>query len=134
LPAAINLHNSLLTHMLRLPKTFFDTNPAGRILNRFSRDIDIMDSTLPTGMIQFTGCIAVFLASMVVVSIATKCAPALPASCPELRASCAAPSTTSERPQPGQSAGAARAAAPQLLLHATCSRHSPPPAGGSRWR
>ena len=32
--AALNLHNQLLGHILRLPKTFFDTNPAGRILNR----------------------------------------------------------------------------------------------------
>jgi hypothetical protein len=48
-PAAITLHNTLLVHLLRLPKSFFDTNPAGRILNRFSRDTDIMDSTLPTG-------------------------------------------------------------------------------------
>jgi ATP-binding cassette subfamily C (CFTR/MRP) protein 1 len=32
--AAVTLHNKLLQHVLRLPKTFFDTNPAGRILNR----------------------------------------------------------------------------------------------------
>ncbi len=62
----------MLNHLLRLPKSFFDTNPAGRILNRFSRDTDIMDSTLPTTMIQFTGCVALFMASLIVVSIATK--------------------------------------------------------------
>jgi ATP-binding cassette subfamily C (CFTR/MRP) protein 1 len=27
--AAVTLHNRLLQHMLRLPKAFFDTNPAG---------------------------------------------------------------------------------------------------------
>lgn len=27
--AAVTLHNNLLHHLLRLPKTFFDTNPAG---------------------------------------------------------------------------------------------------------
>jgi ATP-binding cassette subfamily C (CFTR/MRP) protein 1 len=32
--ASVALHNRLLDHILRLPKTFFDTNPAGRILNR----------------------------------------------------------------------------------------------------
>jgi ATP-binding cassette subfamily C (CFTR/MRP) protein 1 len=35
--AALNLHNQLLGHILRLPKTFFDTNPAGRILNRWGQ-------------------------------------------------------------------------------------------------
>jgi hypothetical protein len=35
--ASVNVHNKLLHHILRLPKTFFDTNPAGRVLNRFSR-------------------------------------------------------------------------------------------------
>lgn len=28
--AAVSLHNQLLAHLLRLPKTFFDTNPAGK--------------------------------------------------------------------------------------------------------
>jgi ATP-binding cassette subfamily C (CFTR/MRP) protein 1 len=27
--AAVSLHNQLLTHLLRLPKSFFDTNPSG---------------------------------------------------------------------------------------------------------
>ena len=33
----VAIHNALLDHILRLPKSFFDTHPAGRILNRFSR-------------------------------------------------------------------------------------------------
>ena len=42
-----NLHNSMLTAVLKAPVLFFDTNPVGRILNRFSRDIGIMDELLP---------------------------------------------------------------------------------------
>lgn len=34
--SAVNVHNMLLTHMLRLPKTFFDTNPAGAWLGACS--------------------------------------------------------------------------------------------------
>lgn len=52
--AAVSLHNALLSHLLRLPKSFFDTNPAGRILNRFSRDVETMDSVLNQSMVQFT--------------------------------------------------------------------------------
>jgi len=42
-----HLHNSMLSAVLKAPVLFFDTNPIGRILNRFSRDIGIMDEMLP---------------------------------------------------------------------------------------
>ncbi|KAJ7371719.1 hypothetical protein OS493_023054 [Desmophyllum pertusum] len=41
------LHNSMLSSILKAPVLFFDTNPVGRILNRFSRDIGIVDELLP---------------------------------------------------------------------------------------
>lgn len=41
------LYNSMLTAVLKSSVLFFDTNPVGRILNRFSRDIGIMDELLP---------------------------------------------------------------------------------------
>ena len=42
-----HLHNSMLSAVLRAPVLFFDNNPIGRVLNRFSRDIGIMDELLP---------------------------------------------------------------------------------------
>lgn len=69
--AAVSLHNQLLTHVLRLPKSWFDTNPAGRVLNRFSRDVDIMDNTLCATLSQFLTCMASYIAILVVISIAT---------------------------------------------------------------
>lgn len=45
--AAGRLHHKMLRKILRAPMAFFDTTPVGRITNRFSADIDIMDNTLP---------------------------------------------------------------------------------------
>lgn len=45
--AARNLHNNLLHQTMRLPMAFFDTTPLGRIVNRFSRDVDVVDNILP---------------------------------------------------------------------------------------
>ena len=42
-----NLHNDMVTALLKAPVLFFDSNPIGRILNRFSKDIGCMDENLP---------------------------------------------------------------------------------------
>ena len=47
LRAAHVLHNEIVHAVLRLPMAFFDTTPIGRLLNRFSKDIDTLDNTLP---------------------------------------------------------------------------------------
>jgi ABC-type multidrug transport system fused ATPase/permease subunit len=48
----VKLHNRLLDAIMRLPSSFFDTNPSGRVINRFSRDTEIMDSVLPMSIMQ----------------------------------------------------------------------------------
>lgn len=47
LKACKSYHNKLLSHSLHLPILFFDTTPTGRIINRFSKDVDVLDSALP---------------------------------------------------------------------------------------
>ncbi|XP_040123204.1 multidrug resistance-associated protein 4-like [Oryx dammah] len=42
-----SLHNKILESVLRAPLLFFNSNPIGRILNRFSKDIGHMDDLLP---------------------------------------------------------------------------------------
>lgn len=40
---ARSLHSSMVKSLLYSPVTFFDANPRGRILNRFSVDLDFVD-------------------------------------------------------------------------------------------
>ncbi|KAL7878331.1 hypothetical protein AOLI_G00093050 [Acnodon oligacanthus] len=47
LRASSRLHEELFRKILRSPMKFFDTTPTARILNRFSRDMDEVDTRLP---------------------------------------------------------------------------------------
>lgn len=47
LNGARKMHTELLHTTIRLPMSFFDTTPLGRIMNRFSTDVDIVDMYLP---------------------------------------------------------------------------------------
>ncbi|XP_067124016.1 ATP-binding cassette sub-family C member 5-like isoform X2 [Centruroides vittatus] len=47
LRAASKLHEQMLQRIMRSPISFFETSPSGRILNRFSKDIDEMDVHIP---------------------------------------------------------------------------------------
>lgn len=51
--ATLALHQRLLSNMMRLPMTFFDTTPKGRIVARFSNDINTLDYSLPFNIKQF---------------------------------------------------------------------------------
>lgn len=50
LVSAQAMHESLLINVLRWSMITFDTTPIGRILNRFSKDVDTVDQVLPHGL------------------------------------------------------------------------------------
>ncbi|XP_028401399.1 multidrug resistance-associated protein 4-like [Dendronephthya gigantea] len=52
--ASQHLHNRMFAAILRAPIYFFDSNPVGRILNRFSKDIGFMDDLLPATFYEAT--------------------------------------------------------------------------------
>lgn len=44
------MHTHLLTNVIRWPMEVFDQTPIGRILNRFSKEIEVVDVTLPQNL------------------------------------------------------------------------------------
>lgn len=45
--ASIKLHNSMFMKVLNSNMRFFNNNPSGRILNKFSKDLGTIDETCP---------------------------------------------------------------------------------------
>ena len=41
------MHLVMLEGVMRAPLTFFDTTPTGRIISRFAKDVDVLDTSLP---------------------------------------------------------------------------------------
>ncbi|KAF9896230.1 Canalicular multispecific organic anion transporter 2, partial [Lobosporangium transversale] len=65
------LHDGLLVRVLRMPMSFFDTTPMGRIVNRFSSDVTTVDSELPAQLPALLGWIFTSLGIIVVIAFST---------------------------------------------------------------
>jgi len=50
--AGRKLHWIILIGVLHAPMSFFDTTPVGRVINRFTKDIDSVDTALPNAFSQ----------------------------------------------------------------------------------
>ncbi|KAI9983316.1 hypothetical protein PInf_007276 [Phytophthora infestans] len=67
-----NLHDELFRRVLAAPvTTFFDVTPVGRILNRFSNDLDQMDSLLPQQWQNFVQNISLSVGGFIVCALAS---------------------------------------------------------------
>ncbi|KAG0232674.1 Canalicular multispecific organic anion transporter 2 [Actinomortierella wolfii] len=71
LRASERLHETLLGTLLRLPMSYFDTTPLGRIVNRFSSDIFAIDETVSWNFINVLLCGASALGTIIVIATAT---------------------------------------------------------------
>ncbi|CAG5018046.1 unnamed protein product [Parnassius apollo] len=67
--SSIKLHNSMFSNILAATMRFFDTNPSGRILNRFSKDMGIVDEILPRMFLDSVQVFMVMLGILVMVAI-----------------------------------------------------------------
>ena len=69
--ASVLIHKRLLINILRLPMSFFDTTPSGRILNRFSKDIYTIDELIPRSVNFFLSMLLSVISTIFVISFAT---------------------------------------------------------------
>ncbi|CAG5132940.1 unnamed protein product, partial [Candidula unifasciata] len=69
--ASQRLHNSMLDTILHQPMSFFDTTPLGRILNRFSRDVDVLDVGMSRQVRMCLQFLSTIISVVVVISYTT---------------------------------------------------------------
>lgn len=67
--SARKFHDGLFKGILRAPLQWFETIPTGRLLNLFSRDVNVIDETLPRVLNGFFRTMIVVLGVLVVVSV-----------------------------------------------------------------
>ena len=68
--ASKRLHDSMTKGVLRAKVEFFDTNPSGRILNRFSADVGSNDDLLPSTLFDFLSCTCIVLGAIATAVVA----------------------------------------------------------------
>jgi ATP-binding cassette subfamily C (CFTR/MRP) protein 1 len=73
--AANNLFKKSFQRVIRSPKVFFDTTPIGRVLSRFSKDQDVLDSALmqvlSSSLEMLFGIISIFVSYPILLSMLT---------------------------------------------------------------
>ncbi|TDL21715.1 P-loop containing nucleoside triphosphate hydrolase protein, partial [Rickenella mellea] len=69
LRAARKLFRQLLSTVVRATMRWHDVTPTGRMLNRFSKDIETVDSSLASSLQQVNSSLANFLSSVIVVVV-----------------------------------------------------------------
>ena len=63
------LHDKMVVALLQAPVLFFDSNPVGRILNRFSNDVGCMDELLPLQFVFTVQLMLLLLSAVIVPSV-----------------------------------------------------------------
>ncbi len=71
LRASLRLHEDLLHHILSSTMAFFDTTPIGRIINRFSKDMDEVDLMIPMHVKDILNQVFAVLGSLFVIIYAS---------------------------------------------------------------
>ncbi|KAJ1718382.1 hypothetical protein LPJ53_006549, partial [Coemansia erecta] len=69
--ASTKVHGNMLVGVLRSPMSFFDVTPLGRILNRFSSDLQRCDETLPRSVSGMVNTMVSVVSAVSVIALST---------------------------------------------------------------
>jgi ABC-type multidrug transport system fused ATPase/permease subunit len=67
--ASRRLHHDAISRVMHIPMSFFETTPLGRIMNRFSKDIDTVDNMLADSFRTFLNTSSSTIGAIVLISI-----------------------------------------------------------------
>ncbi|KAI0783557.1 P-loop containing nucleoside triphosphate hydrolase protein [Abortiporus biennis] len=67
--ASRELHRRAIKRVMHAPMSFFETTPLGRIMNRFSKDMDTIDNTLGDAMRMFASTLSNILGAVILIAI-----------------------------------------------------------------
>ncbi|MNK08114.1 putative ABC transporter ATP-binding protein [compost metagenome] len=65
--AGRNMHDQMLKSVLKAPVRFFDSTPIGRIIQRFSRDIESVDVYLQWSFVSVVACLLQVVVSLILI-------------------------------------------------------------------
>ncbi|KAJ8251178.1 hypothetical protein GJAV_G00218150 [Gymnothorax javanicus] len=65
------LHQSMLYNVLRSPMSFFERTPSGNLVNRFGKEMDTIDSVIPSIIKMFLGSMFNVLGSCIIILVTT---------------------------------------------------------------
>ncbi|KAM7151629.1 multidrug resistance-associated protein 1 isoform 3-T3 [Macrochelys suwanniensis] len=69
--ASRHLHVGLLHSVLRCPMSFFERTPSGNLVNRFSKEMDTIDSMIPQIIKMFMGSLFNVIGACIIILLAT---------------------------------------------------------------
>uniref|UniRef100_A0A8D1CZB1 Multidrug resistance-associated protein 1 n=1 Tax=Sus scrofa TaxID=9823 RepID=A0A8D1CZB1_PIG len=69
--ASRRLHLDLLHNILRSPMSFFERTPSGNLVNRFSKELDTVDSMIPQVIKMFMGSLFNVVGACIIILLAT---------------------------------------------------------------
>jgi ABC-type multidrug transport system fused ATPase/permease subunit len=69
--ATRNLHNKMLYSVMRANLRFFDSTPTGRIVNRFTKDVEATEESIPSSVKSLIDCSLAIISTLIIICSST---------------------------------------------------------------